>query len=109
MLLDPWLAPKYKEFPPVKRTKYDSILMDRYTKSSVPDKLDAIIIGSGIGGLSTAALLAKTGKKVLVLEQHYRAGGCTHTFDELGGLFDSGIHYVGAKNIIDFLLRFEFF
>ena len=32
--------------------------------------LDAIVIGSGIGGLSTAALLSKAGKKVLVLEQH---------------------------------------
>jgi all-trans-retinol 13,14-reductase len=46
----------------------------------VPENLDAIIIGSGIGGLSTAALLAKAGKKVLVLEQHDQAGGCCHTF-----------------------------
>ena len=105
MILDPWIVPKAKEYPPVKRTKYDSILMDRYTKTSIPDNLDAIVIGSGIGGLSTAVLLAKSNKKVLVREQHYRAGGCTHTFDELGGLFDSGIHYVGCKNIIDSLLR----
>ena len=105
MILDPWIVPKAKEHPPIKRTKYDSILMDRYTKSSIPENLDAIVIGSGIGGLSTAVLLAKSDKKVLVLEQHYRAGGCTHTFDELGGLFDSGIHYVGCKNIIDSLLR----
>lgn len=105
MILDPWLSGKIKEYPPIKRTKYDSILMDRYTKSSIPENLDAIVIGSGIGGLSTASLLAKAGKKVLVLEQHYRAGGCTHTFDELGGFFDSGIHYVGCKNIIDTLLR----
>jgi len=47
--------------------------------------------------------LAKAGKKVLVLEEHYRAGGCTHTLDELLGFFDSGIHYVGCKNIIDTL------
>ena len=46
--------------------------------------LDAIIIGSGIGGLSTAAIMAKAGKKVLVLEQHDQAGGCCHTFIDKG-------------------------
>jgi len=49
MILDPCLVGKINEDPPVKRTKYDSILMDRYTKSSVPQDLDAIVIGSGIG------------------------------------------------------------
>lgn len=105
MILDPYIIPKKTEYPPIKRTKYDSILMDRYTSASVPKNLDAIVIGSGIGGLTSAVLLAKTNKKVLVLEQHYRAGGCTHTFDEFGGFFDSGIHYVGSKGIIDTLLR----
>jgi all-trans-retinol 13,14-reductase len=37
---------------------------------------DAIIIGSGAGGLTTAVALAQAGKKVLVLEQHDRPGGC---------------------------------
>jgi len=41
-----------------------------FTKDKVPDNLDAIVIGSGIGGLATAAIMAKSGKKVLVLEQH---------------------------------------
>ena len=36
----------------------------------VPDNLDAIVIGSGIGGLSIAGLLAKQGRRVLLLEQH---------------------------------------
>ena len=42
------------------------------------------MIGSGIGGLSVAALLSKVGQKVLVLEQHDVAGGCTHTFADKG-------------------------
>lgn len=36
----------------------------------VPADLDAIVVGSGIGGMSTAAIMAKAGKRVLVLEQH---------------------------------------
>jgi prolycopene isomerase len=41
---------------------------------------DAIVIGSGLGGLSAAARLAKTGLRVLVLEQHVIAGGYAHHF-----------------------------
>ena len=61
----------------------------------VPPKIDVIVIGSGAGGLSTAALLAKAGKRVLVLEQHDQAGGGLHTFVEKGYEFDVGVHYVG--------------
>ena len=61
----------------------------------VPTPLDAIVIGSGVGGLTTAAILAKTGRKVLVLEQHGKAGGCTHTFVKDEAEWDVGIHYVG--------------
>lgn len=56
----------------------------------VPPALDAVVIGSGIGGLSAAALLSKAGKRVLVLEQHDQAGGCTHTFENKGFEFDVG-------------------
>ena len=69
--------------------------------------LDAIIIGSGMGGLSVGGLLARRNMKVLILEQHDIAGGCTHTFtttasnsashSKIGGYeFDTGLHYVGS-------------
>ena len=44
------------------------------------ESYDVIIIGSGIGGLCSAALLSMKGKKVLVLEKHFKIGGWTHTF-----------------------------
>lgn len=57
--------------------------------------VDAVVIGSGIGGLTTAALLSMRGKRVVVFEQHDVAGGCTHTFLDRGFEFDTGVHYVG--------------
>ncbi len=75
--------------------KRDQVLKQGFNQSKVPDNLDAIVIGSGIGGLSSAAVLAKAGQKVLVLEQHDQAGGCCHTFIDKGYEFDVGLHYVG--------------
>ena len=84
------------------------------TSTSTSTEYDAIVIGSGLGGLTTAALLARLdGKRVLVLERHYVLGGFTHTFrrpvssraKRAGGLVDGsagrfewdvGVHYVGA-------------
>lgn len=60
---------------------------------------DAIVIGSGTGGLSVASLLAQEGKKVLVLEQHYIIGGFTHAFQRKGYVWDVGLHYVGQVHI----------
>ncbi len=52
-----------------------------------PDVLpqyDTIVIGSGMGGLSLASILAQQGQKVLVLERHYVAGGFSHVFKRKG-------------------------
>ena len=68
-----------------------------FSKVKIPESIDVIVIGSGIGGLTTAALLARRGKRVLVVEQHDKLGGCTHSFDENGFEFDSGLHYVGGE------------
>ena len=67
---------------------------------------DAIVIGSGLGGLACAALLARhAGRRVLVLERHYTAGGFTHTFHRPGYEWDVGVHYVGDVHRPHTLLR----
>uniref|UniRef100_A0A4W5MVV4 All-trans-retinol 13,14-reductase n=1 Tax=Hucho hucho TaxID=62062 RepID=A0A4W5MVV4_9TELE len=68
----------------------DEVLKKDFRMDRVPENLDAIVIGSGIGGLTAAAVLAKAGKRVVVLEQHDQAGGCTHTFENQGFEFDVG-------------------
>ena len=61
----------------------------------MPQELDVVVIGSGLSGLSCAAVLSRMGKRVLVLEQHDIAGGGTHEFTLGSGFrFDSGLHYV---------------
>ncbi|GAA5443923.1 Phytoene desaturase (lycopene-forming) [Microbulbifer sp. NBRC 101763] len=83
----------------------------RYRPSRLEGPYDALVIGSGIGGLTTAAMLSATGKKVLVLEQHYTAGGYTHAYDRNGYEWDVGVHYIGdvgqhptmTRKIFDFI------
>jgi all-trans-retinol 13,14-reductase len=71
---------------------------------------DAIVIGSGIGGLACACALTRVGYKVLVLEQHFEPGGLTQTFNRNGFTFDVGLHYLGemgehgsARKVLDWL------
>jgi len=51
------------------------------------------IIGGGLGGLTSGALLAKDGHKVTLLEQHNIVGGCATTFKRKGGFTcEVGLH-----------------
>ena len=70
--------------------------IQKYSPDKTKDKYDAIIIGSGISGLCSAALLGMEGKSVLVLEKHFKIGGYTHTFKRQGYEWDVGIHYIGG-------------
>lgn len=68
-------------------------------KNEVPDSVDVAIIGAGLGGLMTAARLARQGQQVAVFDGHYVAGGCATMFARhtRNGTyrFDIGLHYVG--------------
>jgi len=66
-------------------------------KSSVsPPDFDAIVIGSGIGGLASATILSRMNRmRVLVLERHFEIGGLTHTFKRGRYKWDVGLHYIG--------------
>ena len=59
-------------------------------------KYDVIIIGSGLGGLQCAYILAKHGYKVAIFEKESQHGGCLQIFRRKGYTFDTGMHYIGA-------------
>lgn len=52
-------------------------------------KYDAVIIGSGLGGLECAHILSKAGMSVLLLERGTQAGGCLQSYRRLGLAFDT--------------------
>ena len=66
---------------------------------------DAVVIGAGMGGLSTAAILAKNGFKTLVCENTGQVGGCCSSYDHEGYRFDIGASIVELAWIIDELFE----
>jgi phytoene dehydrogenase-like protein len=67
--------------------------------SASPRRWDAIVVGSGLGGLACAAYLCAAGKRALVLEGHAIAGGNSQVFRRTvrgqAYEFDVGVHYIG--------------
>jgi all-trans-retinol 13,14-reductase len=60
---------------------------------NVRDEYDVVVIGSGLGGLTSANILARQGHSVLLLEHHYQLGGMATWFKRRGGhIFDISLH-----------------
>tara|TARA_R110002124_G_scaffold17532_2_gene73035 strand:- start:10258 stop:11805 length:1548 start_codon:yes stop_codon:yes gene_type:complete len=62
----------------------------------IKEKYDVVIIGSGLGGLVSAIILAKEGRSVCVLEKNNQYGGNLQTFVRNKTIFDTGVHYIGG-------------
>ncbi len=77
----------------------------KWKSSNINQNYDAIIIGSGISGLTTGVFLSKNNKKVLILEKHFKAGGWTHTFKRKNYEWDVGIHYIGEVHKLNSPVR----
>ena len=68
-----------------------------------------VIIGSGLGGLSTGVILAREGYDVTILEQESQIGGCLQCFTRRGVKFETGMHFIGSAKpgqTLNRLLRF---
>ncbi|MCK4838109.1 MAG: NAD(P)/FAD-dependent oxidoreductase, partial [Desulfobulbaceae bacterium] len=56
------------------------------------DVYDVVVVGSGLGGLTTANRLANAGHKILLVEHHHRLGGLATWFKRKGHIFDISLH-----------------
>jgi phytoene desaturase len=80
---------------------------DRFRDPIAP-AYDAVVVGAGMGGLVAAALLARAGRRVLVVDGHYVAGGNATVFRRRRWEFDVGVHYLGdcgPDGVIPSILR----
>lgn len=78
------------------------------TDAAASDSYDVVVIGTGLGGLTAAAILARSGKRVFAAERHDRVGGYAHSFRRGPYLFDAAVHLVGGCDdggLIDRLLE----
>ncbi len=79
---------------------------EKFWSREIPEGAwDYIVIGSGMGGMTAAALLSKMGKRILVIEQHVIPGGFTQTFKRPGYHWDVGVHLVGEMTERSYLGR----
>jgi len=65
-------------------------------KTEIKSKYDVIVLGAGIAGLICGTFLAKSGKKVLIIEQHSIPGGYCTSFKRKGFVFDAAVHHIGG-------------
>jgi all-trans-retinol 13,14-reductase len=68
-------------------------------------KYDIIIVGAGLGGLTAGAKLTREGKKVLVIEQHSKPGGCATTFRRGDFTMEVGLHEMDGPSPKDMKTR----
>lgn len=76
---------------------------------------DVIVVGSGMGGMTAATILAKYGRRVLLLEQNMIVGGLTQSYSRDGYSWNTGLHYIGdvdmprkmTRQLFDYLTNQE--